>query len=348
MRTIFPASALLVLCMLTRSVADAASDEFIKGVWSITYLVRDPQRVLIVPAVKTSGFIQTSLPIHRGYQITVTSVLDPISGFPARHRPDPDEAPALPETLSDMLKKCSSITDIVRLVMDFVDMTAVYSADEQDQSWQEVMRRGTGNCEGRVNLAVEMLAKLGISSRSVLGCLFENGDAVFHRWIETEYPGIGALPSDPGRSQDFVDPMHLVLYPSASAQIEPGSLKELGVEIEILTETRDVVVFDFRHSEFMPEKRIQRRKLEPGRFSGVIAGCVPLPLNGEAIVELSMNGKRERSAIDPFGRFAFTGLDSGEYSVVWHEGMNRTMEQSGMLDNRQFVEIPFRSGQGPM
>ncbi len=349
MRKLLSGTTLIVVVLLIHPAAGAASDEFIKGSWSITYLVRDPQKVLIVPAVKSSGFIQTSVPIHRGYQITVTSALDPlaIQGCPGWHRPSPGDTPALPDTLTDMLGNITSMTEIARLVMDYVDTTTIYALEEQDQSWQEVMRRGTGNCEGRVNLAVEILGRLGISSRSVLGCLFENNDALFHSWIEIEYPGIGALPSDPGRSQDFVDPMHLVLYPSASSQVEPDSLKDLGVEIEIVTEKRDVMVFDFRQSGRMTEKQIQRRKLESGRYSGVIAGRVPVPVNGDSYVDLTLNGKRQRSAIDPFGRFAFTGLDSGEYSVVWHEGMKRTMEKSGTLYTRQFIEIPFQSGQVP-
>lgn len=331
----------LIAQTLIVSAQSASSDEFIKGTWSITYLIRDPQKVLIVPEVASSGFRQTVVPIHRGYQVTVEAMIDPLDAkdsFVFQYsstQEDPDIIKSLP--FSRALGTTRSA--FLRSILDFVEFAAPYSNIDQDQSWHEVLIRGNGNCEGRVNLAVELLSRVQITARPVLGCLFEGGKAIFHQWLEVDYPGIGALPCDPGRSQDFVDPMHLVLYPVKSVGIEPRNLMDLGVEIDILSEERFISLFDIKPHDGSSPKGLLRRKMHPIRHAAVIAGSIQADHRNPQSIELSMNGKTIHTESDPFGNFSFTGLTPGEYTIRYYPVGSAPVIRYGTLAEKQLAEI---------
>jgi transglutaminase-like putative cysteine protease len=74
------------------------------------------------------------------------------------------------------------------------------------------------NCVGLSELAVDLLARVGISARTVQGVLkSEPGSAgydaaiggVYHRWIEVHYPDRGDVFSDPSASVNGVDARYL-------------------------------------------------------------------------------------------------------------------------------------------
>jgi transglutaminase-like putative cysteine protease len=74
------------------------------------------------------------------------------------------------------------------------------------------------NCVGLSELAVDLLARVGISARTVQGVLKSDpGSAgydaaiggVYHRWIEVHYPDRGDVFSDPSASVNGVDARYL-------------------------------------------------------------------------------------------------------------------------------------------
>ena len=94
-----------------------------------------------------------------------------------------------------------------------------YDADRvRRQEPSAVFAERRANCVGLSELAVDLLARVGISARTVQGVLkSEPGSAgydaaiggVYHRWIEVHYPDRGDVFSDPSASVNGVDARYL-------------------------------------------------------------------------------------------------------------------------------------------
>ena len=84
------------------------------------------------------------------------------------------------------------------------------------QAPSDVLARGEGNCVGLTRTAVAMLRTAGIPARSAHAFRLQVQDGrvtggAFHRLLEVEYPEVGWVASDVGRTKNFLPPDTLVL-----------------------------------------------------------------------------------------------------------------------------------------
>jgi transglutaminase-like putative cysteine protease len=103
------------------------------------------------------------------------------------------------------------------------------------------------NCVGLSELAVDLLARVGISARTVQGVLkSEPGSAgydaaiggVYHRWIEVHYPDRGDVFSDPSASINGVDARYLPF--GRRAYVKPRGLRVTPLTFSGVLAYRDV------------------------------------------------------------------------------------------------------------
>ena len=101
-----------------------------------------------------------------------------------------------------------------RMLFSAVNLALTYSDEEQDQSAVEVLKRGSGNCEGFANLYLAALRAAGIPARQQSGYLYQPEkhindeyvdmelghimfDALRHTWVEFYLSGLGWVHADP-------------------------------------------------------------------------------------------------------------------------------------------------------
>jgi len=302
------------------SASAPVDDTVVNGFWRIDYLVLDPDEKLVPVSVKTVGYEQTVRRIHRGYRITVTSHIDPIiidTGFNAEER-IPAAGDLIEPDLAGALQKIQTTGEAVRTVLGWLDETVVYanpSGESQDP--ETVLARKTANCVGRSQLTATILTRMGIPSRTIRGCLVSrDGETRFHRWIEIEYPGIGALPSDPGATQDFVTPYHLILLPAETADPDAATLSELGVGIEIQREERMFWPVDRSPIPGGFTRVLDRRMTSRERYHSALT--VDVSTDPPAVSRMTIQGYGHSGTVtsDAFGRFSLLPIAPGDYDLL--------------------------------
>lgn len=105
----------------------------------------------------------------------------------------------------------------VEEIVDWVVRHVAYdSTTALDQSPLAVLERRRATCAGYAELSIALLRLAGIPARRI-GCVIPPdcgwgrlGRGGRHAYIETFYPDVGWLATDPLRSYHFVDPFHLV------------------------------------------------------------------------------------------------------------------------------------------
>lgn len=293
-------------------------DRVVRGEWRVEYLVLDPDDMLIPVAVKTAGFIQDVQRFHRGYIITVTSNIESIA-VKSRSTPDPSGLPDLfrdPHLLEN-LSKSGNDSDTVRIAMDWVDRKIQYADGPDDsQDIDSVAERGYGNCVGRSEVMSSLLNGLGITTRTVSGCLYHNGDTRFHRWIEVDYPDIGSLQTETGITQDYITPYHIILLPSASVDPSTNRLSELGVQITIRSEIQKTWTIDLWPAPSIDSSIVSRRQTSFQRSVAAIVGQMePIP-DPDTYIDLRTNTGTISRLLSPQGCFSFLPVSPGTYELL--------------------------------
>lgn len=295
-------------------------DTVISGKWQIEYLILDPDEHLVPVSVRTLGYTQSVQRIHRGYRVTVTSSIEPvmINGAVPSIQPVPEDVKRNEPALADALAGIRRTPDAVRVVLGWIDDTITYENNPGNaQDPASVRTRKTANCVGRSRLSANILNALGIPCRTVRGCLFStDGPSRFHRWIEIDYPGIGALPSDPGATQDFVTPYHLILLPSESANPDANTLSELGVTIRIRAEKRAFWPVDQQPVPGGFSKTLERRKTTPDRYHSALTVDSVADAGTMRRMLIQGNGVNQSLVSDAFGRFSVLPISPGSYDVI--------------------------------
>ncbi len=336
---------LLCHCLLIPHVlfGKTGIDYILKGKWSVQYTIQDPQEKLILSEIHTRGFDQTFKKIHRGYLVTVTTDLSPIIiTIPFTFQSGKLPPECQDQTLITSMQEVTSMSDAVREVLAWVDKTAPYNEEaSQSQTWKDVLQRHFGNCVGRSNLAIEILKSMDISCRPVSGCLVNNQKSVFHRWMEVDYPEIGALQSEPGVTQDFISPYHIVLAPTKEVDPTINDLSDIGVQIEIIEEQKDVWTIDQKTRPDLTETGIQRRLTTSTRNMGAVVGKI-VPLMGTCRIELKTRDELNRQEVDRYGNFSFTGLPAGGYILNVTPSWGRSEMRQGVLASGELNELSIK------
>ncbi|MCD4654126.1 transglutaminase domain-containing protein, partial [bacterium] len=295
------------------SYTNNKADSVVNGFWQIEYMVLDPHENLVPVTVNTLGYKQSIRRSHRGYKITVTCHLKPI-----------------------IIE--SSITKTVRGVLAWLDSRIPYSDEPgSSQSFDSVLTRGKGNCVGRAEAAVTILKSKGLNCRTVSGCLYKNGKTSFHRWFEVDYPDTGALPSEPGFTQDFVTPYHLVILPSDTVGETINQLSDIGVTVTKTKETRSMWT-------------IERRPLSDGHFNEIICRQTTSERIGSAVVgtvlpavsckvRLKSNNHEYSVFSDKFGCFSIVPIAEGSYSLNIESSGFKTHTQEFTICSRELVQV---------
>ena len=328
-----------LLISLVFSVAHGETyDYFVKGTWTVKYLVQDPHEVLVPSIVKSPGFQQNYKRIHRGFEVTVTSLLQPVNV----QNEFEFETVSLPRELTSdpaFLEEISNITetsDAVASIFEWIDRNIIYDDDPGKlQDWKSALNRRSAHCVGRCLVAEQLLKTMNVNCRSVSGCLVDGDDAQFHRWIEVTYPGSINLPSEIGVTQDFIDPYHIIIAPKKAAPENAELLSDLGARIQVISETKDFWVTDIRRNK--GQKSMLRRKMRPVRYAGSIYGKINNDVRGNAKAELKLNDRVFQTEIDSFGNFYFNGLTSGTYTLLIAPSWGNPKRIQGAIESRQAI-----------
>ncbi len=290
-----------------RSLAELKPDRYVRGVWTIEYLIQDPNNAIVPSQIHSFGFEQIVQPIHRGYRITVKCDYDPVRiSVPFSFDPEGFPEPFRESKLIAELKEARRMHDAVRLVFGWIERVAIYENDgHDDQDWETVLKRGTGNCVGRSVLAVEILKALGISARTVTGCLLKDNDGQFHRWLEIDYPGLGTLPSELGITMDFIEPDHLVIMPGTVVEKPVSRLSEMDVHIQVIKSDKQYWIIDQHQSSRTSPHGMVCRKTDSKRHTAAVIGTVFPPINGRCHAELEIGMIRYRTSVSKAGNFYF-------------------------------------------
>ncbi len=293
-------------------------DNFVQGEWSVEYIVRDPQDLIIPSFVSSRSYKQEFKKLHRGYQVTVDVHLNPVN-LQNIHRFNPDQIPEVfrNEQLIEGLMDANYTHQALRQTLGWLERTAPYKADpSQAQDWESVMKRGSGNCVGRTELLKEICGHVNINVNIVSGVLWSETESIFHRWIETVYSGAGSFPSDPGATQDYVDPYHIVLAVKKGDRPSVSKLSDLGVTIQKVRETKNFWTTDLRPLSPRLRPALMRRQMRPTRYYGSVTGKIHTAVKGRIEVILTMNGRQLITKPDTFGNFSFNGLGTGDYELA--------------------------------
>ena len=293
-------------------------DKIVSGTHSVEYFIRDPENLLIPVTVNTQGYIQQVKRVHRGYFVTVTSSVQPIPSAPlftfdpanldTRYRND---------RLMKNLASVANTSDALRVCLAWLDETITYddSDENSDQSIDATLARKSGNCVGRSAVLLKLLNDLGIHSRHVQGCLFQNGKLVFHRWIELDYNKIGSLPTDPGSTQDFVSADHLVLLPSKNVDPSATWVDDNDFSISVMNESHSICVIDRRPLPEGSVNQIFRRKMDNYRLETAVTGEIT-PIGLKGIIELETADTFFSMPIPKYSAFSFIPVSSGYYYLT--------------------------------
>ncbi|MBN1298030.1 hypothetical protein JXA80_14725 [bacterium] len=328
----------------------APMDTIVSGSWEIEYLVLDPEEHLIPVAFRSPGMEQRVRLIHRGYRITVTCFLEPLSlpisaSVPEIPAPGDGVHPVFSEpTLQNRLENARSIPGLTRAVMAWIDDMIPYRDEADDpQDVDSVLNRRSGNCVGRAATAAQLLITLGIPARTIRGCLFKDDNARFHRWLEIDYPGIGALPADPGSTLDFVTPYHLVLLPNESADPTAASLADLGASIRIERESRSVWTTDLWPIPEGASTPITRRQPPGPRIHAAVTGSITGTRHLPCRILLQNSDYSHALETDAFGNFSFVPVVPGTYHLIIQAGGRDRVRTQVVLESgkRVHVSIPL-------
>ncbi len=315
----------------------ADHDFYLQGKWSVKYLLRDPLDILIVSQVHSSGFSQEVTPIHRGYFVTVTCDLTPFGislPFSMQNKTLPGKFsdPDLIEAL-----RCSkTMCEAVRATNKWLEQNVPYSdlRNSGEQTGGKPVAVG-GNCVSRAKIWVELLQELNIASRTVSGCLIKNNDGIFHRWVEIEYPGIGGFASEPGVTQDFIDPYHLIIGIKAGRETDVSCLSDVRVQVDIMQEEKAVWITDEDPAPASPGIYLRRR--EDHQFSSTLVGQIDSKLNCAMTVTLVLNDRKKKLHLEKSGIFSFPGLPAGAYQLKIFPECGHEVVLSGYIGIRQIL-----------
>jgi len=344
-----PLILFIILCILIPlpgNTSDDASgisedargvDTILTGTWEVEYLVRDPGEHLVPVSIRTLGYRQTVQRIHRGYRITVKSIVEPVILQDDWRLTAEPEVTGMPEFdgLADTLAAVTDTAGAVRAVLGWLDTAVPYrDVPGSPQDPDAVLKRGSGNCVGRATLAARILNDLRIPCRTVRGCLYKDGSAAFHRWIEVDYPGAGALPSDPGATQDFVTPYHLILLPSETADHDAHTLSDLDASIEIRSENRTVWAIDQRPLPDGCRVPLERRRTSAGPMHSALTARIETASPADCRMTIESARFSRTCSADRFGNVSVVPLPSGSYQVI--------ISAPGYRPDRRRVDIGIR------
>lgn len=311
----------LILLFISLFIHEASSsiepvDKIISGTRQVEYMVLDPENLLVPVTVNTTGYSQQVQRIHRGYIITVTSSIQPIPVTqPFQFDPEYLDPCFQNAMLLQNLASAGTASDALRACLAWLDRTIKYDGNHHNtQDIESVLQRGSGNCVGRTAVLQKILNGIGLKSRTVQGCLFQNGRLVFHRWIEIDYERIGALPTAPGTTQDFITPDHLVLLPSDKIDPSATEVDNTAVTISVLNEKRASFVIDQWPSPEGCVVPVYRRKTHNRRIETVVTGEISPPgLPGT--VELETTTGVQFFSLSEQNLFSFIPVSPGAYRL---------------------------------
>lgn len=317
-----------------------SNDTILSGIWEAEYLVIDPSEMLIPIAVKTAAYSQTVSRIHRGYRLTVTSNIQPIMLDETRHNWQINRWAEFPG-LQPFLTQPQSRNAAVRSVLAWLETAVTYRDNpHQKQTIATAVADGFANCVGRADTVTTILKELGIQSRTITGCLYKNGQTIFHRWLEVEYPKIGSLPSEPGSTMDYVTPHHLLLLPSDKVPPTVNRLSALGVQIKKVRETRSCWPIDSQPNQSGVNHSIARRQTSNIRHHAALTGKIT-PAADETRIIVHNGIKYWTLTADLFGCFAITPIEPGHYQVSVQANGYRELSRTVDIAPREFVQLQF-------
>ncbi|MGB3977316.1 MAG: transglutaminase domain-containing protein [bacterium] len=307
----------VILCIQSVVFSAEIHDKFVSGTHTVEYFIRDPENLLIPVTVNTIGYSQQVQRIHRGYFVTVTSTVQPIPNAPFFKFDADNLDPRFKDAhLLKALTEAKNTSDALRACLSWLDMAVIYDDSlDSDQDIDATLARKSGNCVGRTAVLQKLLNELGLQSRPVQGCLFQNGKLVFHRWIELDYDGIGSLPTTPGSTQDFVSADHLVLLPSKKIDPSATWVDDDDFSISVINENRSLFVIDCRPTPEGAVNQVFRRKMDNLRLETAVTGDItPTGLQGHIVLETP--GGVHSMPIPSHGAFSFIPVSPGHYSLT--------------------------------
>jgi hypothetical protein len=307
-------------------------DKIISGTHQVEYIVLDPENLLIPVTVNTIGYSQQVQRIHRGYIVTVTSSIRPIPVTqPFQFNPENLDPRFQHAYLLQNLASAENASDALRACLAWLDRTIIYDGNHDHlQDIESVLQRGSGNCVGRTAVLQKILNGIGLTSRTVRGCLFQNGKLVFHRWIEIDYDQIGALPTAPGTTQDFITPDHLVLLPSDKIDPAATDVEHSAVTISVLNEKQASFVIDQWPSPEGSIVPVYRRKTHPRRIETVLTGEIS-PSGFQGTVELETSTGMRSFSLSEQHMFSFVPVSPGAYRLSIKRNGREAFSSSGHI-----------------
>ncbi|MBN1552595.1 transglutaminase domain-containing protein [bacterium] len=349
-KELLPFWVFLLLFQLVASSTLAASncDVFVNGTWSVKYLIQDPQKLIIPSTIKTSYYSQSFKKLHRGYEIYVECDLS-------------EKCIPLPFTVENVagneyftnsdlmgrLKNVRHLTDAVREVIGWVDTNISYQSQPNPKHTpKDILQDKSGNCVDRAELIKKILSEIGVSSRTVSGVLFHPDNSCFHRWIEVDYGKYGTFASEPGVTQDYIDPYHLILTLSSHAPDNITYLEDIDIDIEIIDEQIDWYIIDRSKPLDSSYKRLFRRNTTCDRNYAAIVGKVDTKSFPHVTAELRLSDSTLTCPLDECNRFSFCGLTEGGYYLTLKSEQQVVLCQKIKLIQKELkimnLEIPHR------
>jgi len=322
-------------------------DKYLQGKWTVEYIVRDPRGIIIPSYVSSRSFKQSFKKLHRGFRVVVEVHLNPVN----LRNPHEFDLEQLPEIFQEkiLLQRLESIKythNALREILGWVERVAPYASDPNaDQHWEAVLNRGSGNCVGRTSLIKEIGGYLNINVNVVSGVLWSENESTFHRWIETTYPDGSNFPSEPGLTQDFVDPYHLVLSVKKGLGHSVSKISELDVSIQKVKENKNVWVTDVKPVNNVLKNALNRRQMQSVRYFGAVTGKIRTHVNGRIDILLKTDSTKPLSTQpDRNGNFSFFGLPTCSYELIVRPDWTHASFAKGSLRKGELKHHPFRIG----
>jgi len=201
----------------------------VSGTAGGTWVIEGPNDDLkYIQDYQTGSFDQRVVARSDG-SVTVRIRSDAVIDTEARYPLDPDDlpsdvqpylepesiiqsdAPEIVQLADELVQGADTEAQAVVGILDWVRANISYDYTfELPIDALSVYHNRSGVCAGFASLSTALLRAAGIPARVVVGCaLWSLPDGGGHAWIETYYPDVGWVPSEPQGKENYVD-QHLV------------------------------------------------------------------------------------------------------------------------------------------
>jgi transglutaminase superfamily protein len=248
---------------------------------------------------------------------------------------------------------CTSRRELVEGVLDWlVGRVEVQAGTGPAQEPAEVLARKSGNCVGLTRLAVAMLRSAGVPARSAHAFRLQLRDGrvtggAFHRLLEVEYPEVGWVASDVGRTKNFLPPDTLILAvegetlgPEATL-VEADPARPFYRSFECRRWRSELLTLD---EQSWPPGRTLSAAWAPGHplsRAAIVGSLVDEP---EDVVLVAEGARGRYSASRAGSMFAFSGLGPGSYTILVQTGRGVARSGPWRVEERELLRVKLDLG----